>query len=235
MMVTNWFYDYRYFRTHFLTKLWFIIDTENRENNSHWMFSKNTLSSSKNFLKLSSALFFCTTYGRHHYSDLIWASWRLNSPATRLIVQSLIVVNNCDKGNLKGPPYQLLSWESTAGRWVPITNGQWWEKLFHGLLTRYLKLLLCMWRECREPFPHHCGLAIPTCITARAHVPWCIAASLTSCFLWSRWREKRSRHSRCMHNPQFCVSGKRPMPWCFHVDNIMHVIAIAGTRHCVEV
>ena len=36
--------------------------------------------------------------------------------------------------------------------------------------------------------------------------------SLTSGFLWSRWLGKHSRHSRCMRNPQFCVSGKRPMP-----------------------
>ena len=35
--------------------------------------------------------------------------------------------------------------------------------------------------------------------------------SLTSGFLWSRWRGKRSRHSRRMRNPQFYVSGKRPM------------------------
>ena len=27
----------------------------------------------------------------------------------------------------------------------------------------------------------------------------------------SQWRGKLSRHSRCMRNPQFCVSGKRPM------------------------
>ena len=27
----------------------------------------------------------------------------------------------------------------------------------------------------------------------------------------ARWRGKRSRHSRRMRNPQFCVSGKRPM------------------------
>ena len=27
-----------------------------------------------------------------------------------------------------------------------------------------------------------------------------------------RWRGKRSLHSRLMCNPQFCVSGKRPMP-----------------------
>ena len=36
--------------------------------------------------------------------------------------------------------------------------------------------------------------------------------SLTSGFLWSRWRGKRSRHSRRMRSPQFYVSGKRPMP-----------------------
>ena len=34
---------------------------------------------------------------------------------------------------------------------------------------------------------------------------------LTSSFLWSRWRGKRSRHSRRMRNPQFYVSGKRSM------------------------
>ena len=49
-----------------------------------------------------------------------------------------------------------------------------------------------------------------TCVT---HVPWCMPGSLTSGFLWSRWQEKRSRHSRHMHNPQFYVSDKRPMAW----------------------
>ena len=48
---------------------------------------------------------------------------------------------------------------------------------------------------------HHC-----TCVT---HVPWCIPGSLTSNFLWSRWWGKHSRHSRCIHNPPFCVSDKR--------------------------
>ena len=70
-----------------------------------------------------------------------------------------------------------------------------------------------MRRECRERFPppprasdsnmHH-----GTCLT---HVPWCMPGSLTSSFIWSRWRGKRSRHSRRMRNPQFYVSGKRPM------------------------
>ena len=58
-----------------------------------------------------------------------------------------------------------------------------------------------MHRECRERFPRHHGLAIP----------WCMSGSLTSGFLWTRWREKRSRHSRRMHKPPFYASGKRPM------------------------
>ena len=50
-----------------------------------------------------------------------------------------------------------------------------------------------------DPDMHH-----GTCVT---HVPWCMSGSLTR-----KWRGKRFRHSRRMHNPQFYVSGKRPMP-----------------------
>ena len=34
---------------------------------------------------------------------------------------------------------------------------------------------------------------------------------ITSGFLWSRWRGKRSRHSRCINNPKLYVSGKKPI------------------------
>ena len=54
-----------------------------------------------------------------------------------------------------------------------------------------------------DPDMHH-----GTCVT---HVPWCMPGSLTSSFLWSGWRGKRSRHFRRKRNPHFCVSGKRPM------------------------
>ena len=54
-----------------------------------------------------------------------------------------------------------------------------------------------------DPDMHH-----GTCVT---HVPWCMPRLLTSGFLWSRWWGKRSRHSRCMRNPQFYLSGKRPI------------------------
>ena len=54
-----------------------------------------------------------------------------------------------------------------------------------------------------DPDMHH-----DTCVT---HVPWCMLGSLTGSFIWIRWRGKRSRHSRCMRNPQFYESGERPM------------------------
>ena len=53
-----------------------------------------------------------------------------------------------------------------------------------------------------DPGMHH-----GTCVT---HVPWCMPGSLTSGFLWSRCRGKRSQHTRRIHNPQFYLSGKRP-------------------------
>ena len=46
------------------------------------------------------------------------------------------------------------------------------------------------------------------------HVPWCMLGSLTSGYLWSLWRGKRSRHSRHMCNPQFTYLVRGP--WTHH-------------------
>ena len=83
----------------------------------------------------------------------------------------------------------------------------------HGSLTRYAKFrvahasgmpgTLSPPSLVSDPDMHH-----GTCVT---HVLWCIPGSLTSGILWSRRRGKRSRHSRRMRNPQFGVSGKRPI------------------------
>ena len=85
--------------------------------------------------------------------------------------------------------------------------------VLHGPLTRYVKLWVAHapgmpgtfspppWVS--DPDMHH-----DTCVT---HVPWCMPGSLTSGFLWSWWRGKRCRHPR--RNPQFYLSGKRPMSW----------------------
>ena len=83
--------------------------------------------------------------------------------------------------------------------------------LITGLLPDTQNCGLRMRRECRERFPRRHGdpdMHQGMCVT---HVPWCMPILLTSSFLWSQWREKSSRHSRRMRNPQFYVSGKRPM------------------------
>ena len=77
----------------------------------------------------------------------------------------------------------------------------------HGPLTRYAKLRVghaqgmpgTFYPRVSDPDMHH-GMCVP-------HVRWCMPGLLTSGFLWSRWRRKRSRHARCMHSPQFCVTG----------------------------
>ena len=83
----------------------------------------------------------------------------------------------------------------------------------HGPLTRYTKVRVVhapgmpgtfyLPPRVSDPDMHH-----GTCVTL---VPWCMPGSLTSGSLWSQWRRKRSRHSRHMRNPQFRVSGKRPI------------------------
>ena len=47
--------------------------------------------------------------------------------------------------------------------------------------------------------------------TCMMHMPFCMPGSLTSSFLCSQLWRKHSLHSRRMCNPQFCVSGKRPI------------------------
>ena len=83
----------------------------------------------------------------------------------------------------------------------------------HGPLARYIKLRVAHAPGMPGTFspPPRVSDSIMhhgTCVT---HVPWCITGSLTSDFQGNRWRGKRSRPSRRMRNPQFYVSGKRPI------------------------
>ena len=80
-------------------------------------------------------------------------------------------------------------------------------------LTRYAKLRVAPAPGMPGTFNQPSRVSDPdmhhgTCVT---HLRWSMSELLTSGFRWSRWRGKRSRHSRRMHNPQFCVSGKRLM------------------------
>ena len=95
-----------------------------------------------------------------------------------------------------------------------VMTSECMDRLWYGPVTRYVKLWVTHAPGTFSPPPrvsdpdmHH-----GTCVT---HVPWCMPGSLTSGFLWSRWRGKRSQHSRRMRNPQFYVSGKRLMEGCW--------------------
>ena len=68
--------------------------------------------------------------------------------------------------------------------------------------------------------------------TCAMHVSWCMPGSLTSGFLWSRWRGKRYRHSRRMRNPQFYVSGTRPM---VAKDPSLAQLSIHWAKSCLTV
>ena len=87
------------------------------------------------------------------------------------------------------------------------------QKDAHGPVARYAKLWVAHAPgmpgtfspppRVSDPDMHH-----GTCVT---HVSWCKPGSLTSGFLWNRWRGKRSQHSRRMRNLQVHVPGKRPI------------------------
>ena len=115
---------------------------------------------------------------------------------------------------------QRLSIEWNCSVWdilkkFQVTVKNWtWNRRINVRIFYHLKIKLWVAHAPRMPwtFSPPPRLSDPdmhhgTCVT---HVPWC-GISLTSGFLWIRWRRKRSRHSRRMRNPQFCVSGKRPM------------------------
>ena len=90
---------------------------------------------------------------------------------------------------------------------------QWWYNVCNGPLARYVKLRIAHASGMPGTFflstqVSDLGMYHGTCVT---HVPWCMPGSLTNGFLWSRWRGKRSRHSRRLRKPQFNVSGKRPI------------------------
>ena len=86
----------------------------------------------------------------------------------------------------------------------------------HGPLTRYGKLRIA---HALGTFSPLLRVNDPDMQHGRCmkHVPWCMPGWLTSGFLWSRWRGKRSRLSRRMHNPQIHVSSERPKFWYYFV------------------
>ena len=107
---------------------------------------------------------------------------------------------------------------------------------YHGPLTRYVKLRVAHVPGMPETFSPPPRVSDPdmyhgTCVT---HVPWCMPGSLISGFLWSRCRWKRSRHSLRMRNPQFYVSGKRPIPYILDIFHPVQFKSISLASYSKE-
>ena len=122
------------------------------------------------------------------------------------------------------PKLQRLNWITPERHrsWFSIVTPEYerasgvksqWILIIHAPLARYVKLraahayvyagIVSPPPRASDPGMHH-----GTCVT---HVPWCMLGSLTTGFIWSRWRGKRSRRSRCLCNRQVHVSSKRSM------------------------
>ena len=117
------------------------------------------------------------------HGDFLFPVSRLRTPCSQLTVN----------------PHRRHSEMGGKGSWFINSSRAKW---FWGTRKCTMRGFYCiLWVS--DPDMHH-----GTCVT---HVPWCMPGSLNCGFLWSWWRGKRSRHYRCMRNPQFYVSGKRPM------------------------
>ena len=97
----------------------------------------------------------------------------------------------------------------------------------HGPLARYVQMRVAYAPGIPGTFSPSPRVSNPdmhhgTCVT---HVPRCVPGSLTSGTLWCRWRGKLYRHTGRMRNPQFYVSGKRPM---YQGDDDLAAITFKG-------
>ena len=123
------------------------------------------------------------------------------------------------------PTYSPLS--RTAFVWIEVKRSAVeWNRTCHpgghyqlyytvtrGPLARYIKLRVAHapgmpGTSSSTPWVSDLDMHHDTCVT---HVPCCLPGSLTNGFLWSRWWGKYSRYSWRMRNPQFYISGKRPI------------------------
>ena len=132
-------------------------------------------------------------------------------------------------------PFSILYYEiekrKTKGRYIhgPTSNAYFHNVVLFPILTNYTKFFMMsavrngplaryakLWVAYAQGMPgtfspptrvYYPDMHHGTCVT---HVPWCIPGSLTSDFLWSRWRGKRSQHSRCMCNPHFTYLVRGP-------------------------
>ena len=134
----------------------------------------------------------------------------------RRLVKSPLKLHHISTTEMKAHSYEI-----SHGHFLWIHRQMIFHMKFPTTLPDTKNCSLRMRREYRECFRRHRGLAIPTCITARA---WRTCRdACRDCWLAVslEFGENLSRNSRRMRNPQFYVSGKRPIQ-PFSEGNIIH-------------
>ena len=137
------------------------------------------------------------------------------------------------RGDLESPASNEILLKTTSvtlqSKLCMLMTMVFYPRYLHKPLVRYIKLRVANAPGTPGTFSPPPRVSDPgihhgTCVT---QVSCCMPGSLNSDFLWIRWRGKCSRHSRRMRNPQFYVSGERPIHcynqiWvpCKHVAGI---------------
>ena len=102
--------------------------------------------------------------------------------------------------------HQSSAWLALCGMWWWGGGGGWIPTVTDGFLPSWPVLFTFSWASWQIRI-----LADWACAGNAGNV-----LPATSGFLWSQWRGKRSRHSKCMNTPHFYVSSKRPTAWRYH-------------------
>ena len=148
---------------------------------------------------------------------------RMSVNASHFTASSIVCLIACSRQQQK--PRQRVAllvlcmcWKTTViGGWIPTKQARDKESVsMASCQIRKIAGCACA-GNAGEFFPHHRGLAIPSCITARAYARTVMHTEIANWwFPLKSVAGKRSRHSRRMRNPQYYVSGKRPIPWRHH-------------------
>ena len=159
-------------------------------------------------------LHWCT--GRDHYNDVKLAPWCLLSPKTRLFIQQFSKLTSVHYWSfVSGFHWSSVDSPTKGQKCGNYSNGITLSScgsfLYYGPLARYVKLRVAHAPGIPGTFPPPLRVIDHgTCVT---HLPWCMPESPTSGFLWNRWREKLSWHSRRIRSFTYLVRG--PLTWLY--------------------
>ena len=183
----------------------------------------------------------CTFFDKNHHASYMKATFWFQTSICKYLSDVEYCLGKCCSPILTvgivAIGVRIFAFVSRAYRKTGITPQlRYYIDVFdyfnHGPLTRYVRLRVAH-------APEMPGTYSPPPRVSDPDMYHGMSGSLTSGFLWSWLREKRSHHSRRMRNPQFYISGKRPINRSSRLVAITAVITLgilsALPSHCNSV